>query len=128
MDENSMSVAATQAALTLEARAEDASPHEVISLLLDGALERIEQARTTLAKGDCDGAGVLIGRVVGIVNGLRDSLDIHRGGDIAVNLDSLYDYISTRLCAAEKEDGEEILQEAAKLLDEVKEGWDAIAA
>ena len=121
-----MAISATRAALELEERSDDITPYEVITLLLDGALERIEQAKLTLACGNTEEAGELIGKTVGIVNGLRESLDIGRGGELAENLDSLYDYIVNRLCEAEEDTGKAILTETSQLLNEIKSGWEGI--
>lgn len=123
-----MSIAVTNAAVEMEQRSEDLSPYEVIALLFDGALERVEEAKLTLAKGNTEEAGELMSRLVSIINGLRGSLDFERGGEVAVNLDRLYEYITTRLCAAEAEDGDVILSETAQLLNQVREGWSGIAA
>jgi len=123
-----MAIAATQAAIELEACNAEISPYELISLLLDGALERIEQAKLTLSSGNTEEAGVLMGRIVGIVNGLRASLDLDQGGEIAANLDGLYEYIVNRICEAEAETGGAVLSEAANLLGDVKGGWDGMAA
>ena len=97
-------------------------------MLLEGALERVEQAQETLSKGDTQAAGELMGRLVGIVNGLRNSLDFDNGGEVAVNLDSLYEYITARILEAEAENGLEVLSEAGELLSQVKDGWQGIAA
>jgi len=123
-----MSISVTRAAIEMEQRSDELSPYDVIALLLDGALERVEQAKATLAAGNTVEAGELMGRIVGIINGLRGSLDFEKGGEIAVTLDNLYDYINTRLCAAEAETGNDILIEADALLNQVKSGWDGIAA
>lgn len=123
-----MSISVTQAAIEMEQRSDELSPYEVISLLLDGALERVDQAKSTLAKGNTEEAGELMERIVGIINGLRGSLDFEKGGEIAVTLDKLYAYINTRLCEAEAETGDEVLLETNELLKQVKSGWDGIAA
>jgi len=123
-----MSIAVTRAAIEMEERSEEISPYEVISLLLDGALERIDQAKQSLSCGETEATGILIDKAVGIVNGLRGSLDMEKGGEIAQNLDGLYEYINNRLCEAEVDTGSAILLEAGKLLSEVKNGWDDMAA
>lgn len=123
-----MPIAATNAALVMEERSDELTPYEVITLLLDGALERVEQARLTLECGDSETAGAIMAKAVGIVNGLRASLDLQKGGEIASNLDALYEYIAKRLCEAEEDTGGAILTEAQQLLGEVKSGWDGIAA
>lgn len=123
-----MAIAVTRAAIEMEQRSDSVSPYEVIALLLDGALERVCQAKQTLAKGNTEEAGELMTRVIDIINGLRGSLDFEQGGELAENLDSLYGYIIQRLCDAEAETGDDILSETTKLLSEVKSGWDGIAA
>jgi len=122
-----MSIAVTRAAIEMEERAEEISPYEVISLLFDGALERIEQAQVSLTEGDEKEADLLINKVVGIVNGLRGSLDLDNGGDIAANLDTLYTYINGRLQEVPKHNSGEILAETSQLLSEVRDGWDGMS-
>ncbi len=122
-----MSISYTRAAVEMEERVDSITPHEVITLMLDGALERIEQAKLALDSGLEEEAGILLGKIVGIVNGLRGSLDLERGGEIAVNLQDLYDYIISRLSEAEVDTGKAILSETAGLLSELKAGWDGIS-
>lgn len=123
-----MSVAVTQAALVMEEAGNELSPHAVIQLLLDGALERLDQASVKLHQGHTEEAGRLMEKAIGIINGLRQSLDFELGGEMAVKLDSLYGYLIERLAEAEADNGEMILAESSKLLGELKSGWDAIAA
>ncbi|MBL4609427.1 MAG: flagellar export chaperone FliS, partial [Pseudomonas sp.] len=61
------------------------------------------------------------------VCGLRDALDLEKGGEVAANLDSLYAYILQRLSMANLKNDPAILDEVAALLRDVKEGWDGIA-
>ena len=62
-----------------------------------------------------------------IVAGLRGSLNFEAGGEIATNLDALYEYLERRLLQANLEADAGMLDEAATLLRQVKEGWDGIA-
>jgi flagellar protein FliS len=48
------------------------------------------------------------------------------GGEIAENLDSLYDYMLRRLMKAHAENDVAILDEVISLLREIKLGWDGI--
>lgn len=128
LEEVSMSVAVTQAALVMEEAGNELSPHAVIQLLLDGALERLDEAALKLNQGNEEEAGQLMTKAIGIINGLRESLDFERGGEMALKLDRLYGYLITRLAEAEVDTGEVILSESTKLLSELKSGWDAIAA
>ncbi|MCF6235236.1 MAG: flagellar export chaperone FliS [Gammaproteobacteria bacterium] len=104
----------------------DASPHRLIQMLLDGALDRIAVAKGHMARGNIAEKGRYIGLVISIIDGLRISLDKPGGGEIAQNLDDLYEYITRRLAEANLKNDEGMLDEITSLLKEVKEGWDAI--
>lgn len=105
----------------------DASPHRLIQMLMEGGLSRIAQARGALSRGQLSQKGELIGKTIAIVGGLRESLNHQQGGDIAGNLDRLYEYMISRLIEANVKNEEAPLLEVADLLRNVKEGWDAIA-
>lgn len=117
------SIAPTKAALELEKQVASVSPHKLIELMLEGAIERVDQAKQTLSVGEHEEAGLLIDKAIGIVGGLKDSLDFKEGGEIASRLDTLYSYITNRLCAADVNTGESILNEVGQLLGEVRSGW-----
>jgi flagellar protein FliS len=104
----------------------DADPHRLIQLLLDGALDRIAQAKGALASGDPAAMGEALGKAVGIISGLQSCLDRERGGEIAANLDRLYDYMTVRLLAVHTEHRPAPLDEVGGLLGTIKSGWDAI--
>ncbi|WP_252273089.1 flagellar export chaperone FliS [Pseudomonas subflava] len=105
----------------------DASPHRLIQMLMEGGLTRIAQARGALTRGQLSLKGELIGKSIAIVGGLRESLNFQQGGDVAANLDRLYEYMISRLVEANVKNAEAPLLEVADLLRNVKEGWDAIA-
>lgn len=119
-----MTVTATRAAEIMADPTQTISPHRVIALLLDGALERIGQARQSLHSDNADEVDVLVLKTVGILNGLRASLNFDQGGEIAANLDALYDYVAASI--SDRRD-ESALAEAEQLLSQVKSGWDGIA-
>lgn len=121
-----MSVAQTRAALKLEKQGSKVSSHKVISLLMEGALERISQAKEAIKQGNEEDSIVLIQKIIAIVNGLRNSLNLEVGGEIAVNLDNLYDYIVQRIQETNKDDRSDAMDEIGKLIEEIKSGWDEI--
>lgn len=104
----------------------DADPHRLIQLLLDGALDRIAQAKGALIAGDTAAMGEALGKAIGILSGLQGSLDMERGGEIAANLNRLYDYMSLRLLDVHREKESASLDEVVGLLGNIKSGWDAI--
>ena len=80
-----------------------------------------------MINGDIAEKGAHISWAISIVSGLRVSLDAEQGGDIAKNLDSLYDYMERRLLEANIQNKVEYLDEVINLLLEIKSGWDGIA-
>lgn len=109
-----------------QARAVDASPHRLIQMLMEGGLTRIAQARGAMEREQTALKGELIGKAIGIIGGLREGLDLQKGGELASNLDSLYQYMTTRLVHANAQNDVASLEEVSGLLREVKTGWDAI--
>lgn len=106
--------------------AED-SPHRLIQLLMEGLLARINSAKGAMQHGDMEAKCVFISRAIGIVGGLNEALDLEQGGELAMNLRQLYEYMNVRLLQASKENSMEMLDEVAGLMRDVKEAWDAIA-
>ena len=105
-----------------------ADPHQLIVMLLDGALDRIAGARGAMANGAQAGKGQLIHKAVSIIDELRASLNFEAGGTLATNMGDLYDYCSHRLMKASLENKPELLDEVAKLLREIRGAWVAIPA
>jgi flagellar protein FliS len=118
-----MSLSAKSIAIKAET-VDEITPYRVITMLLDGALERVDQAIISLDDGDFDEASILVGKTIGIVGGLRESLDTQQGGELANNLDLLYEYILGRLQVIDEfHEPVIILDEVRKLLNEVHLGW-----
>jgi flagellar protein FliS len=104
----------------------DADPHKLIQLLLDGALERINMAKNRIEAKDYAAKGNLINKSIEIIGALRSSLDFEQGGELAGNLEALYDYMERGLLQASIRNDVEKLDEIASLLRTVKEGWEGI--
>lgn len=105
----------------------DADPHRLIQMLMDGGLSRLAQAKGAMQYGQLAAKGELIGKAIGIIGGLRDGLNFAQGGEIAVNLDRLYEYMISRLVKANRDNDVVLIDEVAGLLRNVKSGWDAIS-
>ncbi|WP_220789256.1 flagellar export chaperone FliS [Craterilacuibacter sinensis] len=108
----------------LQTEVEVASPHKLVLMLFDGALQAIRLAKVQMAQGKVAEKGQLIGKAVSIVDeGLRNSLDIAQGGELAVNLSGLYEYCTRRLLQANLDNDAAALDEVSALLDEVRSAW-----
>ena len=124
---NAYSAVQNYASVKVHSGVESATPHRLIQMLFEGALERIAQAKGAMAQNQIARKGELISKAVAIVGGLQGSLNDKEGGMLAANLDGLYDYIIRRLSQANYENNPEYLDECGRLLGEIKSAWDAIA-
>ncbi len=113
--------------VSIEAQVSDANPHRLIQLLMQGGLERLAQARGAMEREQIPEKGILIGKAIGIIGGLREALDSERGGELAGNLDRLYEYMIARLAEANTSNDTSLLDEVSALLLEVKSGWGGIS-
>lgn len=118
-----MAVAQTKAASFIQEHTEEISSHQIISLLMDGALERVDQALVAHKKNNQTDLQILIDKLVAIINGLRNSLNMD-AGEIAENLDALYDYMVGKVTQASYEELAAVLVEVRDLIGEIKAGWD----
>ena len=73
---------------------------QLLLMLYDGALQFIQQARTKMIANDYAGKGILISKVIDIINELAASLNMDKGGSLAVNLNNLYLLCTARLLRA----------------------------
>ena len=123
---NAMSAMRQYQTVNTQAQAVDASPHRLIQMLMEGGLTRIAQARGAMERKQTALKGEFIGKAIGIIGGLRDGLDLQKGGELGANLDSLYQYMLSRLLEANVKNDTVLLDEVAGLLRNVKSGWDVI--
>ena len=100
-----------------------ADQHGLILMLIDGVLERVAGARAAIVDHDMPGKARLLNRALVIVDELRGSLDFEAGGQVARNLDSLYEYCSRRMLAASVGLNAEPLDEVVRLLSHIRGSW-----
>jgi flagellar protein FliS len=111
----------------LESGVTAADPHKLISMLYQGALLAIANAKNGILRNDIPAKGKAISHAILIIDsGLNASLNKEVGGDLALNLAALYDYMSGRLLVANLNNDMEALNEVARLLGELKEAWESI--
>lgn len=103
-----------------------ASPHRLVQMLMEGALEKMATAKGQIDRKDYEGKSRHITWAISILNGLRSSLDMKAGGAIATNLDDLYSYMTRRLIDANVSNDTEVIDEVSSLMLEIKGAWDAM--
>jgi flagellar secretion chaperone FliS len=102
---------------------EGADRHQLTGMLYDGLIDRVNQARGAMRRGDVPAKGNHFGRALAILGELRGTLDHDAGGALAARLDSLYDYIARRLLQAQLNNDERALDEVIDLLTPVRDAW-----
>jgi flagellar protein FliS len=101
-----------------------ASPHRLIILLFEGAQSAISVAHLHAEKGNVAERGAHISKAIDIIaNGLKASLDIEAGGELAGRLSALYDYMVSRLLWANMKNDIPTLHEVQHLLEEIHSAW-----
>jgi flagellar protein FliS len=116
------------ARIGLETGVAAASPQRLIVMLYDGALAALAEARAHIEAGRTAQKGRAIGKAISIVQeGLKAALDVGQGGDIARSLMELYDYIGRRMLLANLRDDVALVDEAARLLTELRAAWATLA-
>jgi len=101
--------------------------HQLVSLLYEGVLSSIAAARGALARGDVLTKCNSVSKAVRIIEeGLMTALDREAGGELAQNLEALYDYSLRRLILANAHNDDAMLEEVAHLFEPIAQGWNQI--
>lgn len=110
-----------------ETSVQSADPHQLVGLLLEGAVSAIASAVNAIERGDIAAKGRAISRAVGIVDeGLRGALDLQGGGQVAATLHDLYACVLVRLTHANLHNDSARLRECTELLAPLRDAWNAI--
>jgi flagellar secretion chaperone FliS len=105
-----------------------ANKETVLLLLYEGAIRFLKQAIDAIeAKRASDKAKYIL-RTHEIVSELRAGLNFKIGGDVAPNLERLYDYIADRLVQGNMKNETQPLFEALKVLTTLHEAWETAIA
>ncbi len=104
-----------------------AHPHRLIVMLFEAARVAIARASRHMADSQTAAKGEAISKAIQIIDqGLKASLDMKAGGELAERLASLYDYLAHRLVVANRHNDAGALAEVAWLLGELQEAWESI--
>ncbi|MES2935512.1 MAG: flagellar export chaperone FliS [Pseudomonadota bacterium] len=124
---SSNSGARAYAKVDIETGVVAASPHKLILMLFDGAMVAIASAIQHMNAGQIENKGKAISKAILIIDGgLRASLNKKDGGEIAENLDALYDFMGRHLLMANLRNQPKMLEEVYALLQEIKGAWETI--
>lgn len=112
------------ATVGLETGVAAASPHKLVVMLYDGVIVALLSAINGIKASNVAAKGAALSKAITIIdNGLRASLDRQAGGEIAANLDALYDYMGRRLLEANIKSDAGIVEEIHGLMSDLREAW-----
>jgi flagellar protein FliS len=121
-----------QAAATYQRNAVlTASPEKLVKMLYDGAIKHLEKSRIGLVDNKSARSpevGQSLSRAIGIIGELRASLDHAAGGQIARDLDRLYEFGLDQLSQANLTRTPNGVNNTLQVMRTLKEGWDGIVA
>jgi flagellar protein FliS len=104
------------------------SPEKIIVMLYERAIRDLEQAGEALARGDRGEVNRLVLHSQTIVAELRGALDHRAGGEVAANLESLYEWLFREHLALLGAPEARRLDDCIKVLTPLLEAWRAIPA
>ena len=108
----------------LETGINSASPHGLIVMLYDGAIEAIRKSKIYLEMGDIEMKAKSVDKALRIItDGLTTSLDVNAGGALAQQLLALYDYIGKELILANVQNNPERMDACIGLLEDLRGAW-----
>lgn len=110
-----------------QAKAASADPHQLVLMLMEGLLDEMARAEGHILARQFERKGQAISKCLQILGGLDSALDMDKGGELAANLHRLYDYCGRKLFEISVSNNVEGFAEVRKILQELKEGWEAMA-
>ena len=102
---------------------ESASQEKLLLMLYEGAIKFTKKAILAAENGDISGRCENIGRAYDIVLELMNTLDFKVGGEVAVNLEQLYMFVTHELTRANITGNMDHLKNVVKILDTLYDGW-----
>ncbi|KEY91535.1 flagellar protein [Candidatus Photodesmus blepharus] len=103
-----------------------ASPHKVVQMLMAGSIERLIQGKTAMQQGNISVKGECLGKALDIIISLRSCLSMDDGGDVAKNLDQLYEFMITQISTANNKNTPKPIDDVIEIIREIKSAWDQI--
>lgn len=108
----------------LQTQSPQQDPYQLVVMMFDATLECLNRARGAIIEGEVHVKVDNISKAVRIIQeGLRTSLDMEQGGELAGNLANLYDYCVMRLTQANAANSVELLEEVTDLIKPVADAW-----
>ena len=102
------------------------SQGRLIIMMYEGAIKFSTMALQSIEKGDIASQGKYINKTHDIINELSLALDLKKGGEVALRLESLYQYMLSQLTLANIKSDRKALEDVIKILSPLAEAWEQL--
>ncbi|CAI8244739.1 Flagellar protein FliS [marine metagenome] len=123
---NAIAALAQYGQIKNDAQTSYASPHQLMLMLFDGAIEAISITVGAIENQNFELRSKQNTRSITIINGMRDCLDMESGGELSDNLYSLYQYMAQELFRASFKNDVDTIQNIQTMLKDIRESWEKI--
>lgn len=107
----------------VEAKAAAASPYQLVLMLVDGFMDNLTRAEGHMDANRLKEKGESIGKCIDIIGGLNSALDMRQGGELAQQMNQLYDFCTMRLFEASVHNDAGKLAEVRSIMGNIQQGW-----
>ncbi len=107
----------------IESAVLSATPHKRIALLYENAIRHVRLAKVSVEKGNIEQKSLHTGKAMDIVSGLRAVLDHEKGGELAAQLDALYEFVLRYLLEASRDNAADKYDVVIEVLETLQDGW-----
>ncbi|MBI3381726.1 MAG: flagellar export chaperone FliS [Aquabacterium sp.] len=115
-------------AINLSAQTAQASPVQLVIVLMDGLLEELARARAHIEAKRYELKANSLDKCINILNGLSSALNADTPNEVVNNLGQLYDYCAQQLYQAGVRLDAALVDEVSKLITTLRGGWQSVQA
>ena len=123
---NAIAALAQYGQIKNDAQTTYASPHQLMLMLFDGAIEAMSFTIGAIQNENFELRSKQNTRSITIINGMRECLDMETGGELADNLYSLYQYMTQELFRASFKNDVDTIQNIQTMLKDIRGSWEKI--
>jgi len=99
---------------------------KLVVMLYEGAISFIKQAKAKMERHDASGKGIFIGKALDIIAELNTSLNFKAGGEVAVSLSRIYNFLTFSLTKANFSWDTKALGDAIAILTRLRDAWEEV--
>jgi len=111
----------------VEAKVHGADAHRLIEIIFEEIIKKLTSAIYMIENSNYSSKGQLLGESITLIgSGLQSSLNLEQGGEISINLNSLYLYCVKLLTEANVENDSSKVAEVLNIISGLKQSWSEI--